>query len=128
MTSLIAGCLDSFLLASVTEGGIRPYLYHVCRWLIVASGLLTCLAVRRQIRMAAFPLAGLFVIAADCRMYWFRFTVECLLYATGQLETVVRTTIWYVIWQLMPVVFVAVFGLGFAAEVRKLELRRKAQL
>jgi hypothetical protein len=91
----------------------------IAPWLIGLVGLLTCLAVRRRLGWATVPLAGLFVVAADYRLFWMQISVRHLLRSAGWLDSALGSPAWNPIWTLLPVILVAVFSWSFAAAVRK---------
>lgn len=90
-------------------------------WLIGLVGLLTCLAVKRKLGWAVVPLAGLFLIVADYRLYWMQISVRHLLRARGWLDPALASPAWNIVWTLLPVLLVAVFSASFAGAVRKLD-------
>lgn len=95
----------------------------LCPWVILAIGLITSLAVRQKLRWAALPLAGLFVIVADYRLFWLRVVVMRALAKIGYLDAAVQSSAWHVVWTLLPVALVALFAWGIWTEVRKLALQ-----
>lgn len=95
----------------------------LCPWLILAIGLITSLAVRQKLRWTALPLAGLFVMVADYRLFWLRVVVMRALAKIGYLDTAVQSPTWHVVWTLLPVACVALLAWGIWTEVRKLPLQ-----
>ncbi len=108
----------STVLANVVMLPPWSYVDDVRLWAIVLIGVTTSFALRRKLGKAAWPLVGLFVLAADSHFYWAKFLVK-LAFARLGYETLAGTLTWYVTWQLIPVLFAAVMAAAFVSEIRR---------
>lgn len=117
--------VHSTALANVVMAPPWSYVDDVRLWAIVLIGAATGFGLRRKLGKAAWPLVGLFVLAADSHFYWARFLVK-LAFARLGYEVHAGSLAWYVIWQVIPVLVAGVMAAALLSEVRRRGLHRDA--
>jgi hypothetical protein len=80
---------------------------------VLVIGLVTCIAVSSRLRGATLPLAGLFVLAADSKLFWAQLCVLGLIEQLGYVKALrdhpwVGT--WYYGWHVLPVLLAGFFA------------------
>ncbi|MCK4342245.1 MAG: hypothetical protein KAY37_11045 [Phycisphaerae bacterium] len=93
-----------------------------CAVAVLIIGMVTCVAVSSRLKAATLPLAGLFVLAADSKLFWPHMSAFCVVEQLGYIE-VLRDRpwvgIWYYTWHLLPVLLAGFFAWALARELRR---------
>ncbi|MFQ5806045.1 MAG: hypothetical protein ACE5I3_06315 [Phycisphaerae bacterium] len=93
-----------------------------CTAAVLIIGLVTCMAVRSRLRGATLPLAGLFLLAADHRLWWVQLGVFRIIERLGYIEAIRHGPFvgaWYYAWSLLPVLLAGFFAWALWRELRR---------
>jgi hypothetical protein len=80
---------------------------------VLVIGLLTCVAVSRRLKGATLGLAGLFLLAADSKLFWAQLCILGLIEQLGYVKALRQRPwvgTWYYGWHLLPVLLAAFFA------------------
>ncbi len=95
---------------------------YVCMWLVVGIGALTGFGFHKKFRRMGFPMFGVFVLAADSRLYWAQCVVAFCLRRVGWWEGAAQHALWDPAWTVLPVVLFALLARWLVSESGKVKM------